>query len=173
MSLRTLGLVVAALALMAALAATAASASTSITPKLGLFYGQVVGSPSGGEVSVREVEVKVVKSGKRLGAELSVSAFPATCDGDLKGSPFGFTTFEKNPIPIKNGKFTLNRTVHETVAAGNGSAKTKTVATGTFKSATKVVVSVSVSSEITVQYPGQDAVKGTCTGKETITAKHK
>ena len=173
MGLRTLSLGVAVLALTAALAAAAASASTSITPKFGLFYGQVVGSPSGGSVSVREVEVKVVKSGKGQGAELSVSSFPATCDGDLKGSPFGFTTLEKTPIPIKNGKFTLDRTTHETVAAGNGSAKTKTMATGTFKSATKVVVSVSVSSDITVQNPGQAAVRGTCAGKETITAKHK
>jgi hypothetical protein len=172
MGLRTLGLGVAVLALTAALVATAASASKSITPEFGVFHGQVVGTPSGGDVSVREVDVKVVKSSKRQGAELQVSPFPATCSGDLKGSPFGFSVLEKTPIPIESGKFTLDRTTHETVASGNGSAKTRTVATGTFKSATKVVVKVSVSSAINVQNPGQAAVKGTCTGRETITAKH-
>lgn len=172
MSRRASGFIVAALVLATASGATAASASKPTTPKLGVFYGQVVGAPKDGDVDVRETEVVVVKIGKRRGAKLAVSPFPATCNGGLKGSPLGLSVLEKSPIAIKDGKFTLDRTTHGPVAGGNGTATTRTVVLGTFKSATKVVVSVSVSSDISVQYAGQPEVKGTCTGKQTTTATH-
>jgi hypothetical protein len=172
MSRRASGLIVAALILMATSGATAASASEPVTPKLGRYYDQAVGPPENGNVSVRETEVKVVKIGKRQGASVRVSPFPATCNGGLKGQPFGASVLEKSPIPIKNGKFTLDRTTHGPVAAGAGTATTRTVVSGTFKSATKVVVTVSVSSSINIQYPEQPEIRGTCTGKQTATAKH-
>jgi hypothetical protein len=79
---------------------------------------------------------------------------------------------EKSPIPIKNGMFKLDRTTHPRIAGGAGTATMRTVASGTFKSPTKVVVKVLVNFTYSVQYPGQPEVKGTCTGKQTSIAKH-
>lgn len=174
MSRRASGLIMAALILVsAASGATAASTSKPVTPKLGIYYDQAVGPPENGNVSVRETEVKVVKIGKRQGAQVRVSAFPATCTGGLKGQPFGVGVLEKSPIPIKHGKFLLDRTTHGPVASGSGTATTKTKVSGTFTSATKVVVNVSVNSSISIQYPAQPEIKGTCAGKQTATAKYR
>lgn len=169
-------LIVAALVLVTALATTAASAKKShkpVMPKLGLYFGQVVGPPEEGSVEVRETELKVVKIGKRRGAQLRVSPFPATCTGDFKGGPFGTGVLEKHPVPIKNGKFKLDRTSHGPVAGGLGTGTTRTIATGIFKSATKVVVKVYVHGIFNVHPPEQPEQSGTCTGKQTTTAKHR
>ena len=171
MNQRMLRLVMAAFALTAAFAA-AAFAGEPITPKLGLFYGRVVGPQQNGEVEVHETEVKVVKVVKRQGAQVSVSPFAATsCTGD-QGPPVGFSVLEKSPIPIKNGKFKLDHTTHPRIAAGAGTGTMRTVLSGTFKSPTKVVVEVSANLSYSVQYPGQPEIKGTCTGKQTSIAKH-
>lgn len=165
--------IVAVLVLAAASGAGTASAGKAVTPELGLYYSQTVKDPGGGSVLVRQTEVKVVRVGKNRGAAVRASAIPATCDGGLKGQPWGFNVLEKSPIVIRKGKFRLDRTTRETVAGGSGNATTRTTILGTFKSPTKVVVSVSVSSDITVQYPGQPEIKGTCTGKQTATATHR
>ena len=144
-----------------------------VTPQFGLYYGRVVGAPANGEVKVLETELKVVKIGKhRRGAQLRVSPFAATCTEDFKGGPWGVSVLEKTPIPIKGGRFTLDRTYHNVrVAGGAGTATTRVVVFGVFKSATKVVVRVYVSSFASVQFPEQPEVKGTCTGEQTSTAK--
>lgn len=49
----------------------------------------------------------------------------------------------------------------------------RTVVVGTFKSATKVVVEVSVNFSYSVQYPGRAEIKGTCRGSQTGIARHK
>ena len=74
---------------------------TSVTPKLGLYYGQWVGPPEDGSVrGPRETELKVVKIGKHgRGAQLRVSPFPATCTGDFKGGPFGAGCWKSHPSP--------------------------------------------------------------------------
>lgn len=170
MNRRASCLVVTAIVLTAAFAA-AASAGTPVTPKLGLYYGQVVAPPENGTVEVHETEVKVVKVGKGQGAQVSVSPFePTSCSGDPM--PGGFSVLEKSPIRIKNGKFRLDRTTHPSIAGGAGTATMRTVVSGTFKSPTKVVVKVFVNFSYSVQYPGQPEVKGTCTGKQTGIAKH-
>jgi hypothetical protein len=171
MSRRALGFVVAVLFLVAAFAVTAASASQPVTPKLGLYFGEVASPPKDGNVEVHETEVKVVKVGKHQGVQVRVSPFlPASCSGDPV--PGGFSVLEKSPIPIKNGKFKLDRTTHPRIAAGAGAATMRTVITGTFRSATKVVVEVFVNFSYSVQYPGQPDIKGTCTAKQTGIAKH-
>lgn len=171
MNRRAWCLVLTALALTAAFAAVA-SAGTPVTPKFGLYYGQVASPPKDGTVEVHETEVKVVKVGKGQGAQVSVSPFqPTSCSGDPV--PGGFSVLEKSPIPIKNGKFKLDRTTHPRIAGGSGTSTMRTVVSGTFKSPTKVVVKVSVNFSYSVQYPGQPEVKGTCTGKQTGIATHK
>ena len=150
MSRRASGLIVAVLALVAASAATVASASKPVTPKLGLYFGQVASPPKDGNVEVHETEVKVVKIGKRQGAQVRVSPFvPTSCSGDPV--PGGFSVLEKSPIAINNGKFKLDRTTHPRIAAGAGTSTTRTVVVGTFKSTTKVVVEVSVNFSYSVQ----------------------
>lgn len=167
---RRASLVVAVLVLVAASNATATPASKPVTPKLGLYYGENVGKPENGEVSVQEAEVKVVKIGKsRLGAQFRVP-IGTTCTGGLP--PTGFGGSERTPVPIKNGKFAFDRTTRGPVSGGAGTATTRLVVSGTFKSATKVVVEASAHSSIAIQYPGQPEIKGTCTGKQTVTAKH-
>jgi hypothetical protein len=74
---------------------------------------------------------------------------------------------EKSPIAINNGKFKLDRTTHPRIAAGAGTSTIRTVVVGTFKSATRVVVEVSVTFSYSLQYPEQPEIKGTCTGKQT------
>jgi hypothetical protein len=163
-------LVVTALVLTAAFAA-AASAGTPITPELGLYYGRVASPPENGTVEVHETEVKVVKIGKRQGAQVSVSPFqPASCSGDP--IPGGFSVLEKTPIPIKNAEFKFDRTTHPRIAGGAGTATSRTVVSGTFKSPKKVIVKVFVDFSYSVQYSGQPEIKGTCTGKQTSIAKH-
>jgi hypothetical protein len=170
MSRRVSCLVAAALVLMAALAA-AVAAGEPITPKLGLYHGQVVGPAVDGEVEVHETDVKVVKVGKRQGAQVSVSPFsPTSCTGDQV--PVAFSVLEKSAIPIENAKFKLDRTTHPRLAGGNGTGTMRTVLSGTFTSPTKVVVKVSVNLSYSIQYSGQPEVKGTCTGKQTSIAKH-
>jgi hypothetical protein len=172
MSRRAAGLIFAVLVTVAVLAATVASASKSVTPKLGLYFGRLVSPPKDGNVEVHEAEVKVVKIGKRQGAQVRVSPFlPTSCSGDP--IPGGFSVSEKSPIPIKNGKFTLDRTTHPRIAGGAGASTMRTIVVGTFKSTTKVVVEVSVNFSYSVQYPGQPEIKGTCTGKQTSVAMHK
>jgi hypothetical protein len=157
---------------LAAAFAAAASAGTPVTPKFGLYFGQVVGPPENGTVEVHETEVNVVKVGKRQGAQVSVSPFsPTSCSGDPM--PGGFSVLEKSPIPIENGKFKLDRTTHPRIAAGAGTATMRTVVSGTFKSPTKVAVKVFVKFSYSVQYPGQSEIKGTCTGKQAGTATHR
>jgi hypothetical protein len=173
MSRRASGLIAAALVLVVIPGATAASVSKPVTPKLGIYYDQEVGPPEDGNVSVRETEVKVVRIGRRQGASVRVSPFPATCNGGFRGQPFGVSVLEKSPIQIKDGRFALDRTTHGPVAGGAGTATTRTVVSGTFKSATKVVVTVSVKSSISVQYSGQPEISGTCMGEQTSTAKHR
>lgn len=169
MSRRALSLTVAVLVLAAASGATATSANKPVTPKLGLYYGENVGKPVGGDVSVQEAEVKVVKIGKRRGAQFKVMV-GTTCTGGLPPTGFGGT--ERTPVPIKNGKFAFDRTTRGPVASGAGTATTRLVVSGTFKSATKVVVEASAHSSVSIQYPGQPEIMGTCTGKQTVTAKH-
>jgi hypothetical protein len=165
-------LIVAAIALMAAFAATVVSAAKPVTPELGLYYGRTVEPPDNGTVEVHETEVKVVKIGKRRGAQVRISPFPPTsCTGDQM--PGGFYVSEKSPIPIKDGKFKLDRTTQPRIAAGAGTGTMRTVISGTFESPTKVVVKVSVNFSYSVQYPGQPEAKGTCTGKQAGIAKHK
>jgi len=171
MDRRASGLVVAALVLVAAFAAAVASASKPVTPKLGLYFGRVVSPPKDGDVEVHETEVKVVKIGKRQGARVRVSPFaPTSCSGEPM--PGGFSVLEKSPIPIENGRFRLDRTTHPRIAAGAGTSTMRTVVVGTFKSATKVVVEVSVTFSYSVQYPGQPEIKGTCRGSQTGIARH-
>jgi len=79
----------------------------------------------------------------------------------------------KVPIPIENGRFKLDRTTHPRIAAGAGTSTMRTVVVGTFKSATKVVVEVSVNFSYSVQYPGRAEIKGTCRGSQTGIARHK
>jgi hypothetical protein len=166
------GLFVAVLVLVAVFAASVASASKSVTPKLGLYFGQTSSSPKDGNVEAHETEVKVVKTGKRQGAQVRVSPFlPTSCSGNPM--PGGFSVSEKSPISIHNGMFHLDRTTHPRIAGGAGTSTMRTVVVGTFKSATKVVVEVSVNFSYSVQYPGQPEVKGTCTGKQTGIAVHK
>ena len=171
MSQRARCLVVAAFALMAAFAGTAASAGEPVTPKLGLFYGQVVGPAEGGSVEVHETEVKVVKVGKGRGAQVRMSSF--LCTGDQTPPGTGFSVLEKSPIPIEDGKFKRDRTLRNVrIASGAGTATTRLVLLGTFKSSTKVVVKAFVSSSFRVQFPGQPETKGMCTGRQTGVAKH-
>jgi hypothetical protein len=186
MTRRASHLIVAALVLVTALATTAAFAKKSrepITPKLGLYYGQVVGPPEDGSVAVRETELKVVKidmrrdakvkrrspNANRLGVELRVVPLP--CTGGLNDVPSVVT---KSPIPIKNGKFRLDHTTHNAGAPGsNQSETTSTVVSGTFKTATKVVVKVFVTSYIRVQSPGQPEIVGDCLASQTSIAEHR
>lgn len=190
MTRRASRLIVVALVLATALATTAAFANKSrkpITPKLGLYYGQVVEPPGDGSVTDRKTELKVVKidkrrgakvrrrsaKGSRLGAELRV--IPLPCINGLKDVPSVFT---KSPIPIKNGRFRLDRTTHHTThdagAPGrNEFESTRMEVSGTFKTATKVVVEVSVSSYIRVQSPGRGDIVGDCLRRQTSIAKHR
>lgn len=172
MSRTASGLIGFVLVLVAVLGSAVASASKPVTPKLGLYYGRTVSPPKDGEVEVHETEVKVVKTGKRQGAQVRVSPFvPTSCSGDpITG---GFSVSEKSPISINNGMFHRDRTTHPRIAGGAGTSTMKTVVVGTFKSATKVVVEVSVNFSYSVQYPGQPEIKGTCTGKQTGIAIHK
>jgi hypothetical protein len=172
MSRRASIVTAAALVLVIGSAASATSATKPVTPKLGLYYGANVGKPANGEVSIQEAEVKVVKigkRGKRLGAQFQVMV-ATTCTGDLPPTGFGGT--ERNPVPIKNGKFAFDRTTRGPVAAGAGTATTRLVVSGAFISATKVVVEASAYSSVSIQYPGQPEIKGICTGEQTVTAKH-
>jgi hypothetical protein len=170
MNRRASCLIVTAFAITAALAASA-SAGTPVTPELGVFFGRVVRPPVDGTVEVHETEVDVVKVGKRQGARVSVSPFqPTSCSGDP--IPGGFSVLEKAPIPIKDGKFKLDRTTHPRIAGGAGTATMRTVVSGTFKTPTKVIVEVLVNFSYSVQFPDQPEVKGTCTGKQTSIAKH-
>ncbi|HEX3735134.1 MAG TPA: hypothetical protein VHU86_08245 [Solirubrobacterales bacterium] len=166
---RIIRFTVGALVLLAASTASVASAGKQIEPRLGLYKGNVVGKPEEGNVTVEEAEVKVLNQGRGRGAEFGYK-ISATC---TKGfPPVGFSLIEHNPIPIRNGKFTFDRTKHERVAAGLGTATTKIIVSGTFKSATQVVMRVSVTSAISVQYSGEPETTGTCTGGQTFTVKH-
>jgi len=170
MSRRASCLTVAVLTLMATFAATVASADKSVTPKLGSYSWSGGGSPASKSVEVREVSVNVVKTGKRRGAQVGVTAaLPSSCTG---GTPISLGTTVTAPAPINNGKFTRNFTTHGSGAGADGTVTMKTVTSGTFTSPTKVVVKVAISSSYSVRYPGQPESKGKCTGKQTGTAKH-
>jgi hypothetical protein len=130
-----------------------------------------VGAPESGEVEVHETEAKVVSLGKRRGAQVRMSAF--LCRGDQTPPGTGFAVLEKSPIPIENGRFKRDRTFHDVrIAGGAGTATTRIVLSGRFKSPTKVIVEASVSSSFRIQFPGQPETKGTCTGKQAGVAKH-
>lgn len=177
MSRRALGLIAAALVLVAATATTAASADKSVTPKLGFYEG-----PEGELPGVSATGVKVVKVGKRQGAEFEVS-FELTCPHSSGGKTpkvmFGWV--EETPVRIKNGKFAFDRTIHSNVVTWGDSAETgisapgstRLVISGTFSSATKVVVKASATGSYDVQYEGQSKETVACTGKQTATAKFK
>lgn len=179
MSRRALSLITAALVLVAATAATAASASKSVIPKLGFYEG-----PGGELPGVSATGVKVVKIGKRLGAEFEVS-FDLTCPHSSGGKTLQavFGWVEETPIPIKNGKFTFDRTIHSHVVVigssgrpeGSGPGTARLVVSGAFGSATKVVVEASATGSYEVHYfdEEQPSEKVACTGKQTATAKFK
>ncbi len=170
MSRRALGLIAAVLVLAAATTATAASTNKSVTPKLG-YYESTLGYSTAGP----RTAVQVVKIGNRLGAKFRVE-IGLTCaysDGTKTHDVFAYQRSQKTPIPIKDGKFAYNRTTHGPVAAGSGTATYRPVISGTFRSATKVVVKESVNVSFIIQYPEQPEIKGTCTGKQTATAKLK
>lgn len=176
MSRRALGLMTAALVMVAVTAATAASANESVTPKLGFYQG-----PEGELPGVSATGVKVVKTGKRQGAEFEVS-FELACPHSGGKTPkvmFGWV--QETPIQIKNGKFAFDRTIHSHVVTWGDSAETgisapgttRLVVSGTFGSATKVVVKASATGSYDVQYEGQPSETVACTGEQTATAKFK
>lgn len=180
MSRRALSLIAAALVLVVATAATAASASKPVTPKLGTYESPVTGS------SLREVVVGTVGVGKvgkgRVGGfngQIGLTC-PHSSGGEILKVAFGWVAA---PFPIKNGKFALNRMIHAAGTAvggsgrpvGTGTGTTRFVVSGTFKSATKVVVKTSATGTYDVHYfdDSQPDVKVKCTGKQTATAKFK
>lgn len=138
---------------------------------LGLYFGQTVGAPEGGNVEVHETEAKVVKIGKRRGAQVRVSGFlPNHCSGAQM--PGGFAVLEKTPIPIDRGRFALDRTTHPSLAGGFGKGTMRTIVLGKFRSPIKVAIEVFVELSFSVQFPGQPEIKGTCTGRRTGVANH-
>jgi hypothetical protein len=172
---RALSLIAAALVLLSAAAITVASASKSVTPKLGFYKG-----PEGQLPGVSATGVKVVKTGKRQGAEFEVS-FELTCSHSSKTPHVMFGWVVEIPTRIKNGEFAFDRTIHSHVVTWNGSAETgisspgasRLAVSGVFRSATKVVVKASATGTYDVQYEGQPSEKVECSGTQTATAKFK
>ena len=108
------------------------AANKPVTPQLGLYFGQVVSPPENGTVEVHETEAKVVPLGKGRGVQVSISPFLASCSGDAPPGT-GFSVLEKTPIPIRNGKFKLDRTIHPTIAGGAGTSTMRRVISGIFE----------------------------------------
>ncbi len=143
-----------------------------VAPSYGFYFGQTVGPPEDGNVEVHETEAKVVRVGKRQGAQVRVSGFlPDHCDGTQM--PGGFAVLEKTPIPIERGRFGLDRTTHPTLASGLGRGTMRTVVLGKFRSPVKLAIEVFVELSFSVKFPGQPEIAGTCTGRQTGVALHR
>jgi hypothetical protein len=156
------------MAATAVLASTAiALAATPVTPKIGWFE-----APTTSQHNIYAAGVKVAKVGKRLSVGLNTGVEIHCTNGGpvvglllrtkntVPGEPGGNLG---NPLPLKNGKFSLERTLPFT---GGGTIKADV--SGSFKSATKVVGAISLS-EGKVPY----APELTCSsGKVTYIAKY-
>ncbi len=81
---------------------------------------------------------------------------------------------EDKPVPIKNGKFTFERTTHSKVTGNVGSGTFTTKVSGVFKSASKGVVEL--SSKVFLEYPEGFLPTGTtldCEGNYIFVTLHK
>jgi hypothetical protein len=168
-------LVATAVLALLAVGSTTALAAGPVVPKLGFYKG-----PEGQLPGISATGVKVVKMGKRQGAEFEVS-FELTCAHNSKTPQVMFGWVVETPIRIKNGGFAFDRTIHSHVATWGGSTErgisasgaSKLVVSGVFRSPTKVVVEASATGTFDVQYQGQPSEKVECRGTQTATAKFK
>src|SRR5262249_51210795 len=155
MGRKAIGLVAVALALVGGGSAVA-SAGKSVTPKLGFYKG-----PEGLLPFVSATGVKVVRVGKRQGAEFEVS-YVLNCPHSDKTPQVVFAWVEEKPVRITDGEFSFDRTIHSRVATWEGSVEggvsapgtTKLEVSGVFKSASRVVVEASAVGSYDVQYEG-------------------